>query len=535
MWPLPKLSTEEILLYSRKSQTDDPTMSVEEVLAKHEQMLDAWVARNMPDQKPIPEEQRFREVVSGETIAGRPKLQQVLRLIESPRVRALLIVEPHRLSRGDLEDIGRLVKLLRYTDTLVITLDYTYDLRDERDRDQFERELKRGNEYLEYTKKMLKNGRLASVAAGNYIGSYPPYGFDKTVVMDGRRRCPTLKENKEQADVVRLVFDLYVNQNYGRHRICEHLDKLGAKPPRIDRFSPSWIREMLQNVHYIGKVRWNWRPTMPIVADGEIVVVRPQSKVGEYLIFEGRHEGIIPEELFYAAQEKLGKNPRVKSKAKLRNPFAGVLYCQCGRSMIYQTGRSVKGMSDRIVCPDQKHCGTGSCTYDAFMEQMLQILRDCIEDFELRVKSGAGDSVKLHAELVKNLEKRLEGLKEKELAQWDAQSDPDPAKRMPAEIFQKLNARLLHEKEEVQQALCIARGSMPEPVNYEEKIAHFRDALAAIQDPEVSAMEKNALIKACIERIVYSREAPKRTGGGNYRDQVAWDAPPVVLDVTLRV
>lgn len=535
MWPLPKLSTEEILLYSRKSQTDDPTMSVEEVLAKHEQMLDAWVARNMPDQDPIPEERRFREVVSGETIAGRPKLQQVLRLIESPRVRALLIVEPHRLSRGDLEDIGRLVKLLRYTDTLVITLEYTYDLRDARDRDQFERELKRGNEYLEYTKKILKNGRLASVAAGNYIGSVPPYGFDKTVVMDGKRRCPTLKENKEQADVVRLVFDLYVNQNMGRIKICNYLDELGVEPPKGERFSTSWVRETLKNVHYIGKVRWNWRPQVPAVEDGEIIVTRPQAKVGEYLTFEGRHDGLVPVELFEAAQEKLGKNPRVKSKAKLRNPFAGVLFCQCGRSMVFQTGKSIKGMADRLVCPDQRRCGTGSCTYDAFMDQMLRIMADCVEDFELRVKSGAGDSAKLHASLVKNLEKRLEDLKAKELAQWDAQSDPDPAKRMPAEIFHQLNAKLLKEKEEVQQALCVARESMPEPVDYGEKLLHFRDVLAAMKDPEVDALQKNALIKTCVERIVYSRKAPQRTGGGNYRDQVAWDAPPIELDVTLRV
>ena len=139
MWILPKMTVDDILIYLRKSRTDDPALSVEEVLSKHEQMLDDWIARNMPDTaRRIPECNRYREVVSGETIDSRPRVQELLSRIESPRIKAVLIVEPQRLSRGDLEDIGRLVKLLRYTNTIVITLQYTYDLRDERDRDMFE-------------------------------------------------------------------------------------------------------------------------------------------------------------------------------------------------------------------------------------------------------------------------------------------------------------------------------------------------------------------------------------------------------------
>ena len=65
MWQLPLLTPEEILLYSRKSQTDDPTLTTEETLAKHEQMLDEWVERNLPGMGKIPEENRYREVVSG--------------------------------------------------------------------------------------------------------------------------------------------------------------------------------------------------------------------------------------------------------------------------------------------------------------------------------------------------------------------------------------------------------------------------------------------------------------------------------------
>lgn len=543
---------DEILVYLRKSRSDDPTLSVEEVLEKHETMLDEWCERNLGAK--VPEENKFREVVSGETIDARPEIQKVLKKIESPKYKGVLVVEVSRLSRGDLEDAGRLIKLFRYTHTFAITPQKTYDIRDEYDRDMFERELKRGNEYLEYVKKIMNNGRLLSVSQGNYIGSVPPYGFDKTWVMEGRRKCPTLKENKEQADVVRLIFDMYVNKDMGRTRICYALDEMGIKPPKGEFWSPAALKDLLENIHYIGKVKWNWRKTVTIVEDGEIRKTNPKSKVGEFLIYEGKHDGIIPEELFNAAQAKQGRNPRAKAKTKVRNPLAGLLYCRCGRGMslrFYKNRDGSERSPARVLCNEQARCHTGSCLYDEMLDRVAEILEQCIEDFEIRLKNDEGDSIKLHARLIKNLEKKMKDLQAQELSQWEQQSHPDPEQRMPAEIFKQLNAKLLREKEEVQQALCKAYESMPDPVDYEEKLRKFKDALAALRDPAVDAQTKNRLLKACIERIDYSREKPERiksqqvrfydperkqtryksplNTGGN------WSITPVELDVKLKV
>lgn len=110
---------DEILVYMRKSRSDDPLMSVEEVLSKHWSILSDWLDRNVDGT--VPEENIYREVVSGETIDGRPEVLKILSRIENPRIKAILVVEVQRLSRGDLEDCGRLIKLLRYTKTKVIT------------------------------------------------------------------------------------------------------------------------------------------------------------------------------------------------------------------------------------------------------------------------------------------------------------------------------------------------------------------------------------------------------------------------------
>jgi hypothetical protein len=80
-----------------------------------------------------------------------------------------MVVEPSRLSRGDLSDCGYLIDTLRYSKTLVVTPYMTYDLNNKMERKFLQDELLRGNDYLEYTKEILWRGRVASAKRGCYV------------------------------------------------------------------------------------------------------------------------------------------------------------------------------------------------------------------------------------------------------------------------------------------------------------------------------------------------------------------------------
>ena len=534
-----QFSADEIFLYLRKSRSDDPLLTIEEVLARHEAILDEWAIKNLGEK--IPEKNKFREVVSGETIADRPVMQTILKRIESPKIKAVLIVEVQRLSRGDLEDAGRIIKLFRFTDTLVITPQKTYDLKDEYDRDTFERELKRGNEFLEYTKKIMSRGKTLSVSQGNYIGSQPPYGYEKAWIMEGKRKCPTLAIKEDEANVVRMIFDMYVNKNVGINNIAHELDRLHITPPRGDRWSPASIKDILENVHYIGKIKWSWRKTTHIVEDSEVIKKRPRTT--DYMIFDGKHEAIISEELLKAANDKRGNKPRVKASTEIRNPFASILYCKCGRAMIMKSYKANGKEYYSLACIDQVHCNTGSCKFHEMINAVADILRQNIADFEVHVKNDNGNSVKLHQELIKSLEKKLKDINARELSQWEAQSNPDPSMRMPHDIFRQLNERLQKEKADVQEALHEAYETIPEAVDYVKKLQTFQDALNALLDPDKSAKDKNRLLKDCIERITYNREKPvrlKKDKGVKRGEQFKtpggrWTTPDIEIEATLRV
>ena len=126
------LKPDEIIIYLRKSRADNPAESVEEVLEKHETILQDFARQTWTYQ--IPESNIYREVVSGETIEARPMMQAIISLIELPQYKAILAVEPQRLTRGDLVDCGTIINSLRYTNTLMITPSFSYDLNIKQDR-----------------------------------------------------------------------------------------------------------------------------------------------------------------------------------------------------------------------------------------------------------------------------------------------------------------------------------------------------------------------------------------------------------------
>lgn len=541
----PKFTPEEILEYDRKSRFDDPLLTIEEQLEKHEKILEEYATRHFGG--PVPPGNKYREVGSGETLKERPEVNKVLRRIERPDIRAVLIVDVQRLSRGSLKDAGKLIELFQYSNTYVITPQKIYDIRDKYDRDAFERELKRGNEYLEYFKEIQARGRLASVREGNYVGSVAPFGFNriKKLYPDGKRHYWTLEEHPEEAAVVRNVFNWYCEEGVGVSNICRRLEKMGiaAKGGKV-KWTPGAIYNMLENVHYVGYVRWNWRKVVKIIEDQEVKVLRPHAKVGEYLVFEGKHKGIVSEELFERAKEIRGNSPKVKTDTSLKNALSGLIFCECGHTLTHNTYvNNGKVMAEpKLKCNNQVRCKTGSTDYAEVLEKVCDTIRDAIENFEIRVVNKQDDSVKLHKSLIDSLERKLSKLKEQEILQWKAQTDPDPAKRMPPEIFKTLNENLLKEKADLEEALSEAYESLPEQIDYQDKIVKFTEVLRNVEDPTVSVETKNQYLKDIIERIEYrrppsirlTRENAKEYGIEKLQKGNAWYIHPFEIEVHLR-
>ena len=519
------------IIYLRKSRSDSPLESVEEVLAKHEKMLQDFAMKTFGQH--IPEENIFREVVSGETIADRPEMKKVLSRIESNNIVGVLVIEPQRLSRGDLVDCGNIIRAFKFTDTKILTPMKTYDLHDRFDEKFFKDELMRGSEYLEYTKEILARGRLQSVSEGWFIGSIAPYGYDKIMVKEGHRDRPTLKINEEEANAVRIIFDMYANQNITPHTIAIKLEEMGIVPRKAKNFSQATVKDILQNPHYLGKVVWNRHKGVTKYVDGEIVVSHPRHK--DYLIFDGRHPAIISQDLWDRAQERKGKNPKTTYGRGLRNPLARLLFCECGRSMSYRTymNKGVERCAPRLLCQNQTRCGTRSTTFDAMLEAVIAGLEQHLEDFEVKLKNGDGQSTKLQEERLIHIQKELEEIE----AQQEKLYDFLERGIYDEDTFVKRNKALTEKREELRTTYNKMKSTLPNSVNYEDTVVRLSQAIEALKDKELDAKVKNDFLTAIVEKIVYTAHgAEKNFGKGRKRVRGGrWDESTFTIDIFLRV
>lgn len=498
------------LIYLRKSRADGELETVEEVLAKHYKILQDYAIAKLGGA--IPEDHIYREVVSGETIQDRPEIKKVLDLIQNKDFTGVLVVEPQRLSRGDLSDCGTIIRAFRYTETLIVTPTKTYDLADKFDRKFFEIELMRGNDYLEYVKEIMLRGRLASVQEGNFIGSVPPYGYDK--VKDGK--AYTLRPNGE-ADTVRLIFDLWTKDSLGTTTIANRLNELHIKPRKSDLWSSASIRDMLRNPVYIGKIRWNWRKTVKKYENGYLTTSRPKSKKEDWVYVDGKHEAIISEETFNASLARFGAMPKVKVASGLVNPFAGIMHCACGRPMIFQPQKRSEA---RLHCAYQMRCGNRSATFTEVEKEVITALKKNAADLKAFLEGKPDSSAKTQKAVTSALRKELNILETQQERLYEFLEQGV----YTTEVFVKRNAALAQRRHELSKAITESEKYEVSETDYKRQYIGLREAIDILQNKAASVEDKNRLLRTVIKDIVYHRET-------EIRDR--WHPVPFSLDITL--
>lgn len=509
------------LLYLRKSRQDDPNETVAEVLAKHEAQLQEWAERELGHR--IPEENIYREIVSGESIDAREEIKKVLARIEDPAVAGVIVMEPSRLSRGDLADCSKIIDSFRFSRSVVATPYMTYDLERKMERKFFKDELLRGNDFLEYTKEILFRGRVAAVKRGCFIGNYAPYGFKKIKI----GKDHTLEILEDQADVVRLVFDLYTKDGRTPYQIACRLNEMGLAAPKGGKWKKDTIRVILRNPHYAGWVAFNQKKFTPVLENGQIIKKRLAQPEEEQIIAEGKHAGIIDRETWAAAQALVARNPRIDPTKELKSPLAGLLFCKkCGHAMRLHP---YKHAEDRYTCKERPPCYK-SVKASALLDAVVVSLEEAeLPALELKVKNGDGDARKIQQRLLVKLEKQMDDYRAQEERQYDLlETNPN----YPQDVFERRNKALREKMEECQAAIYKARSVLPESVDYEERATTLKAAIASLRDPEATPNEQNKIIKAIVDRIEFSsvpsdRDNRKRLRGG--------EVSPFELRITLRL
>lgn len=484
-------SPEMFIMYLRKSRQDDPNETIEEVLSKHETILQEYMEREYGFR--IAEENIYREVCSGESIESREEIKKVLAKCESADIVAVVTVEPQRLSRGDLIDCGNLVQHLRYTKTLVVTPTMTYNLENKMERKFFQDELLRGNDYLEYTKEILFRGRVASVKRGNYVHNFAPYGYDRIKI--GKDYTLTPNEN---AKYVKIIFE-WVADGESFYSVCQKLKEIGAPTLKGAEWESSTVRGMIENKIYIGKIVYCATKETIVIEDGKKKKKTLPNKEESIIIADGKHPAIISDDLFEKAQEqKAIRAARCKLNSKLMNPLSSMIYCKkCGYAMRYDAHKKYEA---RFMCISRPQCYKS-----AKISNVIKVLVTALEKQELPyleslLKNNKGSNVEAHKTLISSLEKQLTELNIQEEKQYEFLEKGVYSE----EVFEKRNKAIKEKRLVLKKQLEDVRSQTPKTVNYQLKVSNLKKAIAALKSNTMPIDEKNKVLKSIIKRIEYS-------------------------------
>ncbi|MCL1867168.1 MAG: recombinase family protein, partial [Oscillospiraceae bacterium] len=233
------------------------------------------------------------------------------------------------------------------------------------------------------------------------------YGFH---LVKGR-----LTVNHNEADVVRLIFDLYMKEGMGSNLICRELQNRGIPSPSG---SPNWVAKtvlyILKNEKYAGILLQKKSITTDYLAHKRIA----NDGIEDFVITQNNHDAIISRELFDETQKEIvNRRNSEPNKAKHGNRYvwSGKLVCgTCGNKFIRKLWYC-KTKYEKSVwqCNEQRKNGNKKVD-----EQGRERGCDCLAAFEetltdavqLALQSTTQNKAKITAELKQDI---IQALSEK--------------------------------------------------------------------------------------------------------------------------
>lgn len=275
---------------------------------------------------------------------------------------------------------------------------------------------------------------------GYFQGGAAPVGYkiietDQVHWKNKDRRIKRLVPDDLEAEVVRLIYSLYIDRHMGYRKIADYLHLNGYRTREGKLYAINTIRRILENPIYVGRKRYN-------SFDGEM----NEQPYDEML-------RIVLDEQFEQAQEiRKVRRDKLKAQDKQGIPmsgkllFSGLAYCKyCGAKLsgnyLYRESKRVnkegyyKNIIYRYRCPlnkGKRHCNHeaniwGGKKYDKLILQQIKAVLNQLDISLFIDNSVKKKETKIHLKEknLRNIEKEYQKLKK----QWE---------RLNAEIAKSL-------------------------------------------------------------------------------------------------
>ena len=503
---------------------------------------------------------------SGKSVEGRPEFMQMLEDIKSEKdqVSYVLVFKLSRFGRNAADVLSSLQLMQDYGVNLVCVED---GIDSSKDAGKLMisvlsavAEIERENIQIQ-----TMEGRKQKAREGKWNGGLPPYGYK---LVNG-----LLMIEEEEAEIIRIIFDKYLNTSMGSIAITEYLNSHGYKKKlrqnnTLDYFTENFISKVLDNAVYCGRITYGKRTMEKVIGTrNEYRQVRKD----DYIDVKGIHEGIITEEEWAQVQIKRKSMAAYQPKThslEHEHILSGLLKCpKCGGPMYGNVNRKKKkdGSSYKDYffyrCQRRKVIDGKKCDYKRQWSE--ELIDDAVSElicslvtkpkFEEHLRKKVGDKIdtkELESE-IEYLKKQIQSkknAKERLGMEIDRLDETDRLYELKYEDMQGRLYKLYEDIDEMEEKVQVLQRRIDNIMRQKisgDQVYEFLLAFDRLYK-ELSDVDKKKFMNTFVERIEIYEE--KQTSGqvlkkirfrfpiyfnGEEIDEISWDNDATVETIAL--
>ena len=269
---------------------------------------------------------------------NRPGFQKMLKDIEEEKIDCIITKDLSRFGRDHIDTGYYLERFLPANNIRYIAIGDNVDTIKPDGLQFLTFKLSFNDYYAQDISNKIKSVKQRKIEKGEYQAGIPPYGYKKDNDVKNH-----LVPDEYSSQIVKEIFDMYVNKGMSTIKIADELNRREIEPPAIYLKIPTYMKNPSSNPN--GKYVW-LRSQIGKILRNEVylgsVVGRKFQKVShkiakvrctkkeEHIVLENMHEPIIDVETWNRAQNKLNGYSKSRDR-KYDHQLKGLVYCgECG-------------------------------------------------------------------------------------------------------------------------------------------------------------------------------------------------------------
>lgn len=533
-----KQNTDSIAIYSRKSKFTGKGESIGNQIELCKEYIRAHYGDDALDHLVVYEDEGF----SGGNL-NRPDFKKMMAAAKERKFKAIIVYRLDRISRN-ISDFSSLIEELARLDISFVSIKEQFDTGSPMGRammyiasvfSQLERET---------IAERIRDNMHELAKTGRWLGGTTPTGFEsegeEKVTVDGKKKKTfKLKLVPQEAEIVRLIYDLFTETNSLTMTEAELMKRriMTRNGNYFTRFS---IKAILQNPVYMmadqeayeyltereadlfsDRVAFDGKHGLMVYnrTDQEKGKTTQYNQINEWIVAVGKHPGLIPGKTWVRVQEALEQN---KSKA-FRRPksnealLTGLLYCRCGNRMYPKLSKrrtadgdviftyvcKLKERSQRSLCNNRNANGN---TMDLAVVEQVKRLNghnaEFIDQMEKSRKFYTGNRVQYEEQLAAlqkdkaEVEKKIEGLVDSLIELGDSAAKVRVAKRI-----EDLTAESDALETRIQELIALTSQHAMSDIEFDV----LRQLLSMFQEniDDMPLEQKRAAIRTVVRKVIW--------------------------------